>query len=253
MAWLTSSTEIPVSANATTSILFSKTGQDIVRLKETEQVYEIRALTEGAALALVGVTDTTTTTTYYATFGEDEYSITVTTGTKTELTAARANEARGWLVTKRVVTYAPDGLDTKVWTTSHSGTGSSGRIVSISLSSSPVQTFINTTLFSTKKTTVREYTGLTKTEAESILNGCTTATALTAQTMKCLTKTKTNNEWVDTSWCYAQVNKGTQEYASARNVSTDEGYTVSKTTEEYSWSQVGVVNNSTVQRSWSEV
>ncbi len=253
MAWLSISDYIQISANTTTSILFSKTGQKMVRLKEKEEVYEQRALTESAALELVGVTDGTTQTTYYATFGEDEYSIIVTAGTKTEITAARANEARGWLVTKRVVTYTPDGLDEKIWKATHGGTGSGGRIVSISISSSPVQTFFNTTLFSTKKTTVREYTGLTKTEAEAILSGCTTATSITSQTMRCATETKVKDSWVLTSWCYAQVNKGTQEYASARNVSTDEGYTVSKTTEEYSWSQVGTVNSTDVKRSWSEV
>ena len=84
---------VGTSKQSASTILFSKSGETAIRQRETEEITEYRALNEASALAKVGVTDTTAQTAYYATFGEEDHSITVTTGSKTEVSAQRANEA----------------------------------------------------------------------------------------------------------------------------------------------------------------
>jgi len=243
---------VGTSKQSVSTILFSKSGQTTVRQRETETITEYRALNEASALAKVGVTDATTQTSYYATFGEEDHSITVTTGTKTEVSARRANEANGWIVTKREVAYTVEGLDTSTWKTTRvvSGGGTT-RTVSVNVSSTHVRTYLDVALYSTKTVTVKEHPGLSQSAAESLATSLANNTSVAEKVMRCLAQSYVNGQWLDGSWCYASLHVGTIVYATTRKVSDDEGYVVTETEEVYGWRQAGQVNTASVKKNWS--
>lgn len=171
MGWITDSgpslpastvgCDVRTSKQSASTVLFFKTGQTTIRQRETETITEYRGLDEDSALAKTGVSDGTTQTVYYATLGGDEHSITVTTGTRTEISARRANEANGWIVTKREVEYsvepniAANGYSGP-WATSLTLTATSEVVVSVEYSASFVFSMDSNVLTSTKQTTVKE-------------------------------------------------------------------------------------------------
>lgn len=243
---------VGTSKQSVSTILFSKSGQTTVRQRETETITEYRALDEASALAKVGVTDATTQTSYYATFGEEDHSITVTTGTKTEVSARRANEANGWIVTKSEVAYTVEGLDTSTWKTTRvvSGGGTS-RTVSVNVSSTHVRTYSGVALYSTKKVTVTEYPGLSQSEAEAKATALANQTNVAEKVMICLAQSFIDGRWFTGSWAWASLHTGTIVYASTRKVSDEEGYVVTATEEVYGWRQAGQVDDQTTRKFWS--
>lgn len=243
---------VSTSKQSTSTIVFCKSGADTVRQVETETVTEFRALDEASAKAKAGVADETSQSNYYAAIGGENHSITVVTGTKTEVSARRANEAGGWTVVVRKVDYSVDGLDEDVWKTTRvvSG-GNAGAIVSISMSSSHVRTYSDVSLYATKTTTVTEHTGLSQADAQAMLSACAGESTAVERTMVCTVQGVSSGTWVTVSRCWTTLHVGNSVYASARNVSNEEGYTVTKTVEAYGWSQSGAVNNSTTKKSWS--
>ena len=245
--------DVKTSKQSTTTILFCKSGQTTIRQKETETVTEYRGLDADSAQAKVaGGSDSTTQTTYYATFGSEDHSITVTTGTKTDVSAHRANEAAGWNVTVREVTYTVEGLNTSTWKTSRvvSGGGTS-RTVSVNVSSTHVRTYLDVALYSTKTVTVTEHPGLSQTEAGNLAASIANQTSVAEKVMRCLAQSYVNGQWIDGSFAWASLHVGTIAYATSRKVSDDEGYTVTGTVEVYGWRQAGNVNTSSTKKNWS--
>lgn len=239
MSWLSSSSSgtVETSKSATTSLLFAKTGQTTIRQKETEEVTEYRGLTKDTAQKMVAVTDSTTQTTYYKQIGSEVYSITVLSGTKTEISAARNDESDGWHATKRVITYStePDLTSSKTangWSTTYPTTGTSeGRQVSYSSSTSPVTYYWGASLFSKKEVTTTEYSGLTQAAAQSLVQSKTSST-VAQKIYQCLSYTTNQGDTARLSgWCYAECTVGTNVYGSAQKVSDTEGYRVTITTE----------------------
>ena len=238
MSWLSSSSSgtVEASKSATTSLLFAKTGQPTIRQKETEEVTEYRGLTKDTAQGMVDISDSTTQTTYYKQIGSEVYSITVLSGTKTAVSAARNDESDGWHATKRVVTYStnPD-LTSKTtangWSTTYPTTGTSeGRQVSFSSSTTPVTYYWGAALYSKKEVTVTEYTGLTQTAAQSLVKSKTSST-IAQKIYQCISYTTQKNQTVWSGSCYAECTTGTNVYASSQKVSDTEGYRVTVTTE----------------------
>lgn len=231
---------VGTSKQSASTILFSKSGQTTVRQRETETITEYRALNEASALAKVGVTDATTQTSYYATFGEEDHSITVTTGTKTEVSARRANEANGWIVTKREVAYTVEGLNTSTWKTTRvvSG-GGTVRTVSVNVSSTHVRTFQDVALYSTKTVTVKEHPGLSQSAAESLATSLANETNVAEHVMRCSVSQTIDGGAIPSTNAWATIHTGKIVYATTRKISDDEGYTVTETEENYSWRQTG--------------
>ena len=254
---LPSTCEVKTSKQSASTILFCKTGQTTIRQKETETVTEYRGLDETSALAKIAASsDNTAQTGYYATFNGEDHSITVTTGTKTEVSARRVNDANGWTVTVREVAYSvvPDITSNGYsgpWNTSLVVPSGTSRTVSVNVSSPHVRTYLDVALYSTKTVTVTEYPGLSSSDAATKANAIANQTSVTEKVMKCLAQSFVNNQWIDGSWVFASLHVGTIAYATTRKVSDEEGYTVTGTVEVYSWRQAGEVNTASVKKNWS--
>lgn len=242
MAWIdVSSDEIPttgdhaakvaVSKGASSTLLFAKSGAKEVYQREGETVTEYRGLTEASAQAKTGVTDKTTQTAWYGTFGSEDHSIVATTGKRTVATAARANEARGWTLTVRETAYStiPEDLTTEGWAKSRVDSEGNTRTVSKSKSISHARTYNGCSLFQTKTTEVAETYGLTKDAATAKVNGLTNA-SFKETTLWCVS---------GASKAWQIVQTGSMSYGSTRFVSDAEGWTATITTETYDWTQSG--------------
>lgn len=250
--------DVKTSKQSSSTILFCKTGQTTIRQKETETVTEYRGLNEASALAKVAAsTDGTTQTSYYATFGSDEHSITVTTGTKTEVSSQRVNEARGWNVTVRELTYSvvPDITANGYsgpWKTSRIvAGGGTARTISVNVSSTHVRTYSDVALYSTKRVTTIEHPGLSQAAAEALATSLANETSVAEKVMVCKVQSWIDNSWFTGSWCYASLHVGTIVYATTRKVSDEEGYVVTETREVYDWRQAGQVNTASTKKNWS--
>ena len=254
---LPSTCEVKTSKQSASTILFCKTGQTTIRQKETETVTEYRGLDETSALAKIAASsDNTAQTGYYATFNGEDHSITVTTGTKTEVSARRVNDANGWTVTVREVAYSvvPDITSNSYsgpWNTSLVVPSGTSRTVSVNVSSTHVRTYSDVALYSTKKVTVTEHPGLSQSAAETLATSLANQTSVAEKVMVCTVQSWVNGGWLTGSWCYASLHVGTIVYTSTRKVSDGEGYVVTETKEEYAWRQAGAVNTASVKKSWS--
>ena len=251
-------TKVVTSKQSASTLLFCKTGQTTIRQKETETVTEYRGLDSVSAQAKVAAsTDGTTQTGYYATFSGEDHSITVTTGTKKEVSARRANDANGWTVTVREVAYSvvPDITAngyTGPWKTSRVvAGGGTARTVSVNVSSTHVRTYSDVALYSTKKVTVTEHPGLSQAAAETLATTLANQTSVAEKVMVCTVQSYVNGGWLTGSWCYASLHVGTIVYTTTRKVSDEEGYVVTETKEEYDWRQAGAVNTASIKKSWS--
>lgn len=263
MAWIdVSSDEIPtagdhaakvaVSKGASSTLLFAKSGAKEVYQREEETVTEYRGLTEASAQAKAGVTDGTTQTAWYGTFGSEDHSIVATTGTRTVATAARANEARGWTLTVRETTYStiPEDLTEAGWAKTLAGdTGETGRTrtVSNAKSLSHLQTWSGCALFQTKETIVEETTGLKdEATAKAKIDEAVASSSFKLQKYVCSVEcygtwnsADGTKSWQSGSWCWTMGQTGTLYYGSSRKVSDAEGWAVTITKEVYDAIQTG--------------
>ncbi len=257
-------TKVETSKAASSTLLFAKSGKTTVYQREEETVTEYRGLTETSARGNAGVTDSTTQTAWYGTFGSEDHSITATTGTRTVATAARANEARGWTLTVREVAYStyPEDLTKAGWAQSRTASGAKTRTVSHSKSANHVQTWSYCSLFQTKETTVTETTGLTEADAQALIDDEVAKSSFFEQTMRCAVQSYVSlsttgsgtKDWTTSSWCWAMVQLGTIYYGSARKVSDAEGWSATITKEAYGWTQAGngqyKIGDTDTKRSW---
>ena len=193
---------------------------------------------------------------FYATVNGEDHSITVTTGTKTEVSARRVNDANGWTVTVREVAYSvvPDITSNSYsgpWNTSLVVPSGTSRTVSVNVSSTHVRTYLDVALYSTKTVTVKEHPGLSQSAAATLAASLANNTSVAERVMVCTAQSYVNGGWLTGSWCYASLHVGTIVYASTRKVSDEEGYVVTETEEVYDWRQAGQVNTSSTKINWS--
>ena len=255
MGWISSSgstlptagtCDVKTSKQRSSTILFCKSGQTTIRQWETETVTEYRGLdAESAQAKVAGTSDLTAQVAYYATFGTEEHSITVTTGTKTEVSAQRVNDANGWNVTVREVSYSVEPNITAngytgPWKTSRvvSG-GGTARTVSVNVSSTHIRTFQGVALYSTKTVTVKEHPGLSQSDAATLATTLANGTNVAEHVMLCSVSQTIDGSAIPSMTAWASLHTGKVVYATTRKVSDDEGYTVTETEEVYSWRQAG--------------
>lgn len=215
--------EISTSSRTSKSIAYSANGL-IIRQQETVTTVEYRGLTKAAAdlLCTLG-SDTTTSTVYYKQIGtSSEYAaVGITSGTKTEYSATRANEANGWTVTKTTQTFG--AANANGWTTTRpSGSTTTGIQISKDLRKSFVFVFDGDQFQSSQQTTVTEYRFLTSAEADTLIANNS------SNNVQMKTFIHYNNELkIYDAWSSAQ--KGTNKSASKRYVDAANGYTVTVT------------------------
>lgn len=251
MGWSTTGASVDTSKAASSTILFAKSGATVIRQIETVTVVEKRGMTKANAQALATVTDTTTQTAYYATIDGESHSINVMSGSKTERTASRSNEAEGWTVVEKTTIYStvPD-IDNQafsdVWKTSRTATSASGMEVSYDKSIATCMAKSDCTLYSVKTTTVTEYRNLTLSAATTLVDINTTSSVVQKTMHLKIRLIEGRESWYNSAWYVIQ--KGTEKRASSRQVSATEGYTVTMTETVYSWSQSG----NTTDKMWVE-
>ena len=255
MAWLTSlGTAVELSSRRSSTILFCRAGVTVRQL-EAETVKEYRALDRATAKNAVGVSDSTVQTTYYRKIGGVIHSISVLSGSRTEKTAGRTNEADGWRVTERTVTYTVDpaasGSTTAPsgWSTSLAAADTDGRTVSQQKSAQHVASAnyeysgarYAATLMSVKTVTVKEYTGLTAAQKDAKLANATSGvTQHRYKFVYTYSYTSGNPPQTNTGTAvgrWATANLGTNVYCTA-SLGAD-GWTVTETTETYTAQQYG--------------
>ena len=238
MAWTDTGTSVDTNKTSASSILFAKNGAATVRQWEVVETSEVRALTQDAGQGKVPDTatevksdDATTQTTYWASIDGTTYSISVTTGTKTEYGAARRDESGQWVCTATKHTYFATGLDTEVWGTTeldeNGGTVTLGsgvtRTVSTSASTSFVFSMNGDVLYSTLTTKVEEVNYIaSEAAANAIASGWSSAATYV-----------TSKHGSTGVIVYMGVLGGTEKFAESHFVSASRGWTVTKTTKTY--------------------
>lgn len=239
--------KVTTSKQSATTVLFAKNGALTIRQRETQTITEYRGLDEDVAKGMVGVTDNTEPVTYYANIGDDVHTITVikakanTDGKRTEFSASRSNEANGWTVVKSETEYSLEpGIAssdfTNVWKTSLANVADSGGVVvSVDRSIQACRGY-GKGLFTTNKVTVKEFRGLTLSEATTKVSELTYSTAqdkvIQYWSHVGNVAGATPSGWARGAW-YTVV-AGTDSRASARKDS-DGVYTVTQTITEYDW------------------
>lgn len=242
-SWGTTGTTVATGKQSASSILFARPGSATVRQWEVVETSEVRGLTEAAAKDAVPDTaaetaniDNTTQTQYWASIGGRTYSITATTGTKTERGAARKDESGQWVRTDTVHTYFTTGLDTSIWGTTE--LDEDGNAATLTASGTEVVVGYDRTssrvawdVYSQLSTTVKEHRNIdTQAHAQSIVdsnssNGSGTVTVSYHQTL----------DGRDFISAWVAVPSGADKFASARYCGKSRGWTVTVTIKAYSW------------------
>ena len=242
-SWGSTGTTVATGKQSASSILFARPGSATVRQWEVVETSEVRGLTEDAAKDAVPDTaaettniDNTTQTQYWASIGGRTYSITATTGTKTERGAARKDESGQWVRTDTVHTYFVTGLDANVWGTTE--LDEDGNAATLTANGTEVVVGYDRTtsrvcwdVYSQLTTTVKEYRNIdTKAHAESIVNNNTSngTGTTTVNYHQNLNGSDFQSAWVT-------VPSGTDKFASARYCGKSRGWTVTVTIKAYSW------------------
>ena len=212
---------VPLTHTPSASTIAYAANGLILRQVQSVTVGEYRGLTQAAAEKLASLSsDNTNTTIYYKGIGKSPYSeyaaCGVTTGTKTDYVASRANEAEAWKVTRTETVYSAGA--TNGWSTTRPTTATtSGIVTGHSSSSSYLFAYNGSPIYSTETSTTTEFRFLTKAEAESKVS-----------------QNNTNNtqmgRWrYGSSTFYAYTWKGTVKSATSRYIDSDNGYTVTVT------------------------
>lgn len=240
MAWTTNGCDVDTGKQTASSILFSRSGASTVRQIETDEVMEVRGLTQSAGKGKVpnaaNIVDNTTQTTYYAFIDGLVFSINVITGFKEEWSAARKDESGQWVATKHTKTYAVKGL-TNVWGTTQLDSDGTAIVLSTSgvtrtISRDKTASFVYSAegdvLAATVTTTVKECRYInSQAAANAIVNANTSVSSMGSATHRGLFVIS------------IPVTSGTEKFASARYVSPQAGWTVTITEKVFGHSGTG--------------
>jgi hypothetical protein len=222
------------------SILFARKGSKTVYQKETAITQLIKGLTEEGGLAQVPVSvDNTTQKTYYALIDEEVFSITVTTGSKTDYSGSRVDDSGQWQVTVTTTEYSVENLDTTLWKeTKITSDGveielSSGGVekrISYDKSTSYVFSYAGNTLFSTNTCEVVEFRYIDSYSNATSLASRKTSNTIQYKNIQC--SNQGGSYWVS-------LPVGSESHASVSQASDGEGWTVSVTTTTHGWTGSG--------------
>ncbi|MBQ2629422.1 MAG: hypothetical protein IJG13_07075 [Kiritimatiellae bacterium] len=247
MAWSTTGTEVCVSKQTTSSILFAASGQTTIYQRETDVTTETRGLTEAVAKGMADAAagdDTTVEATYYAHINGTTYSFkAITSGSRKEKGSARRDESGQWVYTETVRTFSTTAISNLVWGTTP--LDADGNAITLSSTGSEVMVSVDKSVsrlawdvFQTVTTTVKEYRRVdTQAHAEAIVSAAASATNVTQQTVyrhQIVEQAGQADQDLITAW--VTFMSGTEKFASARYVSAAEGWTVTVTQKDYGWS-----------------
>lgn len=247
MAWGSTGTTVDMSKQAASTILFALSGQNTIRQWESVTTSEVRGIQESTAKSGVpssasDVTslDSTTQTHYWAHIGGRTYSITVTTGTKTEKGAARKDDSGQWVRTDTVHTFFVTGLNTNVWGTTE--LDADGNAVTLTSGGTEVTVGYDRTtsrvawdVYSVVTTTVKEFRNIDSlAHAQTIVNNNSSSGQGTSTIGYFQRLTPSSQDYIAYSWVI--VPSGTDKFASARYGGAQQGWTVTATIKTYTWS-----------------
>ena len=246
MGWNTTGTDVCISKQTTSSILFAASGQTTIYQRETAVTTETRGLTEAAAKGMADAAsgdDTTVEATYYAHINGTTYSFNaITSGSRKDKGAARRDESGQWVYTETVRTFSTVGLS-NVWGTTP--LDSDGNAITLSQGGTEVTVSVDKSVsrlawdvFQTVTTTVKEYRRVnSQANASAIVSAAAAATNVTQQTVyrhQIVEQAGQADQDLVSAW--ANFMGGTEKFASARYVSAAEGWTVTVTQKDYGWS-----------------
>lgn len=250
MGWTTTGTRVKISNVPASTILFSRNGSQTIRQLEVVETTEIRGLTQSAAEGMCGIEESTTQTSYYAKINGTVFTFTGTTGTKTELSGARADDSGQWVVTERVTTYSitPNPLPSCWGTTELNEDGEEitlsangkSRNISIDFSSSRLWVFNAKPVNQTIRTVMSEIRYVNSESAANSLVTANTGDTVGDTTIKQdgqIASGSGTTQTVPVAWC--TVKTGVEKFASARFVSEREGWTVNVTTKTFGYAAAG--------------
>jgi hypothetical protein len=240
MGWDNQGCRVTTGKASMSSILFARKGSKTVYQKETAITQLIKGLTEEGGLAQVPVSvDNTTQKTYYALIDEEVFSITVTTGSKTDYSGSRVDDSGQWQVTVTTTEYSVENLDTTLWReTKITSDGveielSSGGVekrISYDKSTSYVFSYAGNTLFSTNTCEVVEFRYIDSYSNATSLASRKTSNTIQYKSIQC--SNQGGSYWVS-------LPVGSESHASVSQASDGEGWTVSVTTTTHGWTGSG--------------
>lgn len=236
MGWDNEGCRVTTGKASMSSILFARKGSKTVYQKETAITEVIKGLTEAGGLAQVPASvDNTTQKTYYALIDEEVFSITVTTGSKTDYSGTRVDDSGQWQVTVTTTEYSAENLDTTLWKENkitsdgieiELSLGGVEKRISYDKSTSYIYSASEKTLFSTNTCEVTEF---------RYIDSYSNATALASQ------KTRNTIQYkrlvCDDGVTIHRITLpiGVESHASVSQGADGEGWTVSVTTTTHGW------------------
>lgn len=247
MGWNTTGTDVCISKQTTSSILFAASGQTTIYQRETAVTTETRGLTEAAAKSMADAAtgdDTTVEATYYMHINGTTYSFrAITSGSRKDKGAARRDESGQWVYTETVHTFSTTEISGSVWGTTP--LDSDGNAITLSQGGSEVTVSVDKSVsrlawdvFQTVTTTVKEYRRVnSQANATAIVSAAAAATNVTQHVVyhhQIIEHAGEPNQDMITAW--VTYMGGTEKFASARYVSAAEGWTVTVTQKNYGWS-----------------
>ena len=247
MGWNTTGTDVCISKQTTSSILFAASGQTTIYQRETAVTTETRGLTEAAAKSMADAAtgdDTTVEATYYAHINGTTYSFNaITSGIRKDKGAARRDESGQWVYTETVHTFSTTEISGSVWGTTP--LDEDGNPITLTAAGHEVMVSIDKSVsrlawdvFQTVTTTVKEVRHVnTQANATAIVNAAAAASNVTQQTVyrhQIISQAGQADQDLITAW--VTFMSGTEKFASARYCGAADGWTVTVTQKDYGWS-----------------
>lgn len=244
MAWNTTGCTVITAKESASSVLFAKDGQTTIRQIEIVETTEIRGLTEANAKGRVSgptLSNDYAETTYYKVIDGATYQFLGRTGTETRHAARRVDETNQWVYTKTETTFSLNVNPTENaygWSTIEGGNTLSADGVEVPVSSDKTATYQykygGEAICATVTTSVVEYRHVT-TEGKNAYVALSSAGAQMYNHNYVRTQAEAGIGNPYGTLAYAIFMHGTDTQYSARYVSAQEGWTVTKTTKTYSW------------------
>jgi len=243
MAWTSTGCTVTVSKESGSSVLFCKDGQTTIRQIETVVTTEIRGLDESSAKNKVTAPTYSNygETTYYKVIDGATYQFLGRTGTETRHAARRVDETNQWVYTKTETTFSLNVNPTANaygWGTSAGGNMLTASGVEVPISNDKTAsyqyTYAGEAICSTVTTEVVEYRHVTEAGKNAYVALSSSGARMYKHNYyRTQQEAGSNNQYGNIAWSIFM--HGTDTQYSARYVSAQEGWTVTKTTKQYGW------------------
>lgn len=224
MGWGTTGAEVDTSKGPSSNILYDDFGVKVEQYESTLTT-ETRGLTEAAAKEKCAVTDNSTAQSYCRVINGELVTISVRTGTKTVITAARADESNQWKATTMTTTYTSSSLNG--WAQAGTGTAAGTTVTATHSKNSTI-------LFSNHGVTVRQLEDVVEQQIKNLTSAAAEALVSCADS----TQQQVYYKVIEGDLCSLVATTGTiRRKISARE--TNGTYTVTDTTTTYTVSGLG--------------